>query len=395
MKRVKQIRFWVLVAGILVVVWLFFAWLRPVPELRAVPSVVQPTTSPATSLPWPAATQSALGAQGFGLLAANGAGTSAPMASLAKIITALAVLKQKPLALNQPGPTITLSSTDVDYYRAYLAAGGSVVAVTAGEQISQYQALQAMLLPSANNLAESLAVWAFGSMDNYLAYVNQYIKTLGLSNTHMADASGFDPGSISTAQDLVKLGLVALDNPVLSQIVSQDQANVPIAGTVHSTNWLLGTDGIIGIKTGNTDQAGGCFLFASNRTVSGRQVTLVGAVLGAPNLNNAIADGRTLADASDSEFELDNSVKAGQVVGSYTVPWGGKVSVAAKKDLAILAWKGQKISLKENLDKLSAPVSTSKQVGSIVATIDGQSVSTQVVLDKAITKPSLSWRLFH
>ena len=100
----------------------------------------------------------------------------------------------------QQGPTITLSASDVALYNAYVAQQGSVVPVAAGEQISQYQMLQAIMLPSANNMADSLAIWAFGSLDAYATYANNYVARLGLSATHIgSDASGFAPNTISSA----------------------------------------------------------------------------------------------------------------------------------------------------------------------------------------------------
>src|SRR5207245_1841316 len=117
---------------------------------------------------WPAYGQAGIGAAGYGLLSVAGAQTAAPIASVAKVMTALAVLSQKPLELNQQGPTITITEEDVASYENYVTQGGSVVRVDSGEQISEYQALQAMLIPSANNMAFTLSRWAFGSTDNYL-----------------------------------------------------------------------------------------------------------------------------------------------------------------------------------------------------------------------------------
>ena len=111
-------------------------------------------------------------------------------------------------------------------YDNYASQDGSVVVVSEGEQISEYQALQAMLLPSANNMADTLAVWAYGSMDNYLAYANNLATSLSLKQTHLADASGFSAQTVSSASDLVELAQTAMNDPVLTQIVSQRQADI-------------------------------------------------------------------------------------------------------------------------------------------------------------------------
>lgn len=267
MRRQLKTRSLLPIALLAVIGWGIFALLRPTPTLEPHYAVINPISTKAVSLPWPDAGQGAIGAVGFGVLATNGSQTAVPMASVAKIVTALAVLKQKPLVLDQQGPTITLDDTDVSYYQSYVSQGGSVAKVVAGETLSEYQALQTMILPSANNMAESLSRWAFGSPDAYIKYANQYVQALGMTQTTVADASGFAPQTVSSAKDLVQLGLAAMNDPVLAQIVSQSQASEPVVGNIKNTNWLLGSDGFVGIKTGNTDQAGGCYLFASDQTV--------------------------------------------------------------------------------------------------------------------------------
>lgn len=368
---------------------------RPLPDLQPQTQPITPVSAQQIALPWPSTGQAAVGADGFGILAATKTQQATPMASVAKIITALAVLKQKPLALGEQGPTITFDSTDVSYYQSFIAQDGSVAKVVDGETISEYQALQTMILPSANNVAESLARWAFGSPEAYYAYANQYVKTLGMSQTTVADASGFAPATTSTANDLVLLGQAAMDNPVLAQIVSQTDATVPVAGIVKSTNWLLGTDGFVGIKTGNTDQAGGCYLFAANQLVGKQTVTVIGAVMGVPSLAAAVTSGKALADAAKADFSEVTPVKAGQVVGSYKLPWGGTVPTVAQKDVSTLAWNGSKLTPLAALNRLKAPVAVNAQVGAVYLR-SGQKVTTVPVITKqAIPRPSIWWRLLH
>lgn len=110
-----------------------------------------------------------------------------PVASLAKVITALAVLQQRPLQVGEQGPTINLTEKDVAIYSDYIRKNGTVTYVEPGEQITQYQALQAILMVSANNLSDSLVIQAFGSMEAYVAYANQMLKNLGLTKTTVAD----------------------------------------------------------------------------------------------------------------------------------------------------------------------------------------------------------------
>src|SRR5882672_4752534 len=229
-------------------------YLRPLPVVTANAASLSSQLGTPT-IAWPAVGQSAVGAIGYGVLANSGEQSKIPTASVAKIITALTVLKAKPLKLGEQGPSITISNADVALYNQYVAASGSVAKVAVGEQLSEYQALQAMLLPSANNVADTLAIWAFGSLKAYKAQATQLVEELGLTQTTIGDdASGYSPSTVSTAPDLVQLGEAALQNPVVAQIVRQHSAVLPVAGTVTNADTLLGTNGIIGIKVGNNNQ---------------------------------------------------------------------------------------------------------------------------------------------
>lgn len=386
------------VSVVIVLVLAIISYARPLPKVQAQSTLPALPASSKVSIPWPNYGQAAFGAVGFGVLATNGSQTSAPIASIAKTVTALSVLRKKPLTSGQQGPTITLDSSDVALYQKYLAENGSVVPVNNGEQITEYQALQAMLLPSANNIADSLANWAFGSQSAYLSYANNYVSSLGLSQTHVADGSGFSPNSVSSAHDLVILGETLLANPVLADIVSQSQADIPVAGTVNNVNWLLGSGGVNGIKTGNTDQAGGCFLFSAKRSVGNQQVEIVGAIMGAPDSSSpsqAIEASQNIIDGSNNNFQVVHAVKAGQSVGTYKAKWGVSSSVVAKSDLSVLIWNSTQPAAAVKLDKLSAPAAQGKTVGSITLKIGQKSQSVPVVLQQKIASPSAFWRIFH
>ena len=370
-------------------------YFRPLPAIEPATSLSAPVTPAPSQLAWPAYGQAALGAKGFGLLATSGAQSAAPMASLAKVITALVVLRQKPLAVGEPGPTLTLSANDIDYFNHYYSLGGSVVKVAVGEQISQYQMLQGLLIPSGNNLADSLAVWAFGSLEAYLTAANQYVKALGLGQTYVADASGFSPSTASSAADMVKLGLTALDNPVIAGIAAQPEANLPVAGTVHSVNALLNHNGIIGIKTGNTDQAGGCYLFAAERLIDQKTVTVVGAIMGAADLGGALRDSLSLLEFSQANFVNQKIIRANQPVAIYKTPWGTQVPVVAQRDLSILVWKGQSVSQMASLQPLKTPSSKGSIVGTLNILVNSSTENTPAVLGEDAPKPPWTWRLLH
>jgi serine-type D-Ala-D-Ala carboxypeptidase (penicillin-binding protein 5/6) len=350
-------------------------------------------------LNWPAQGQSAVGLVGLPTLEMHGAETPMPTASTAKLITALMVLQEKPLQPGQQGPTITLTAADVALYNNYAAQDGSVVQVQAGEQISEYQMLQTMMLPSANNMADSLAIWAFGSLANYQQAANPYLESLGLVTTHVgSDASGLSPTTTSTAHDLVQIGELAMQNPVLAQIVGQSTASgIPVVGNIKNVNSLLGTDNIIGIKTGNSDQAGGVFVAASQVTINNKPVTIVTALIASPSLFQSMKDSLTLMQSAQNNFSTVPVVQANSVVGSYKLPWGGRINAVAGKTLTTSIWNGSTPSPKVSLRKIPSRTSAGTAVGSVTLPKSALSsqVSTPATLQSAPTKPSTTWRLKH
>lgn len=371
------------------------SFLRPMPGAQASSLVVgQPDGS--APLVWPAGGSAAIGIEGYGPLAAAGSAAQRPTASIAKLITTLALFEKKPFKQGKPGATITLTQKDVALFEHYYAIGGAVVKVEAGEKITQYQALQAMLLPSANNMADSMAIWAFGSIDHYVTYANTMVKRLGLSGTVVADdASGMSPHTLSTARDIVRLGELTMQNPVVAGIVSQKSANIPVQGTISSANARLGLDNIIGIKTGLTDEAGGCFLFAAKETLAaGRQVMLIGVVMGAPSLPQAFKDTTALVHSAANALITETIVKKGDQVATITTPWMASAPVYATDDLTIVTFKG--LGYKPGLRLASlkpADAAAGSSVGNLDVRVGTYTASTTLLVNQAIKGPTTLWRL--
>lgn len=381
---------WIYVAAIttmLVVAYVLLMLLLPAPKPTislAIQSGPLDTGAP-SDISWPDTGNAAIGAIDYGVLASNNAAQPTPTASVAKVILAMAILREKPLKLDETGPTITLTDQDVAIYNAEIARNGSTVPVQAGEQLTEYQALQALLLPSGNNMAGSLANWAFGSEQQYIGYTNKLLGDMGLAKTRVADASGYSPDTVSTPEELVKIGIEALKDPVIAQIVSQQQAVLPVVGTVHNTNVLLG-QGYSGIKTGHTDQSGGCLLFSTKRQISGQDITLIGAVQSLPDMPLTFPAATAIIDTSAQNFIRAVGATANETIGTMTVPWASPVSIAAQKDIAQVVWSGT---------KLQRDVSAHPGLAGTVGQIKVGSLSTDLVLQSTIPAPSPVWRLTH
>ena len=211
-------------------------------------------------------------------------------------MTAYLVLRDHPLRLGEDGPTITLTDADVADTDRRRGQEESVVSIAAGEQLTELQALQALLLPSANNIAAVLARWDAGSVDRFVARMNAAARSLGMTRTRYTDPSGYDDATVSTAADQVRIVDRAMRLPVFASIVATPSATLPVAGTVHNTDTLLGHNGFVGVKTGSTAAAGGCFAFRAIRWIDGKRTTITGVVLGQPG-DDQVAAGLAAADA--------------------------------------------------------------------------------------------------
>jgi D-alanyl-D-alanine carboxypeptidase (penicillin-binding protein 5/6) len=221
-----------------------------------------------------------------------------PMGSVTKVMTAYVVIMAG--GLNR---MITVPPGITAYDKKYDA---STAGLRPGEKLTALQLLYAMLLPSGCDAAYTLAAAYGPGLAGFVATMNATARKLGLKRTHFTDFSGLpDPGeysTYSTAHDLVTLGIDAMKLPGLRTIVATRAYRVAaghgqLAHTWRNLDPLLGKyPGAIGIKTGFTNAAGQCLLFAARRG----STTLIGVVL------HSSSDGSDVyAAASDAAAMLD------------------------------------------------------------------------------------------
>ena len=368
-------------------------YFRPLPALTAQPELAaQRALGTAPRLPWPRQGSAALWMDGYGLLAAQGDPAPRPIASTTKMMTALLVLEDHPLAPGQPGPTVTITAQDVSDYQQDAGQDQSVVPVTAGEQLSELQLLQALLLPSANNIAEVLAQWDAGSREAFVAKMNARASALGMAHTHYADASGFSPQTVSTPADLLTLGVTAMGDPVFRQTVALTEATLPVAGVVYNVNADLGKEGNIGIKTGSTDEAGGCFVSATIEPVGGAPRVVYAAVLGQERLDEALSATRALSRAAAASFRQTQILGRTDIVGTLTTAWGTAVALVPREEVAMLAWPGMTLKARLQLDPVHAPLPAGSKVGTLTLELGEQTQQVEVVTTAPLDPPSWQWR---
>ncbi|GGO65725.1 D-alanyl-D-alanine carboxypeptidase [Nonomuraea cavernae] len=199
-----------------------------------------------------------------------------PVASLVKVMTAYVVLNEAKL-----GDRITVTSADV---RHAVANGATTAALAKGERLTVRDLLYGLMLPSGGDAANALARTYGPGKTAFVAKMNAAARRLGLRDTWYTNADGLPApaGGHSTAVDQVRLAKAALANPTFRTIVAREKHVVPRtslhrAHTWRNTNKLLQrAEGVLGVKTGYTREAGFCLLFAGER--GGRQV--IGVLLG-------------------------------------------------------------------------------------------------------------------
>jgi D-alanyl-D-alanine carboxypeptidase (penicillin-binding protein 5/6) len=374
-------------------------WVRPLPAdtLRTV-GVRLPGASP--SFAWPSTGEAAASAEGIGVLGQVRGTQSVPIAGLTDVLTAYVILSDHHLSPGDDGPMIPVTAPTLTAFQAGQAGQQSEIPVTAGESLTELQALEGLLIDSGADMATLLAVWDAGSTDAFVTKLNAAALKLGLSATHITDPSGVDPATTSTAEDLVRLGEAALSVPVLQQIVSLGQTSVPIpmAPVVYNLNFDLGQDGIIGMKTGSDSSAQGCYLVAAQLNVGGKTVTVVGAVLGQPG--GGLGPNTAAVDAGDalvkSVFAALHSFTVftpGQQVGQVVAAWGSNAPVTVAQPVSIIGWPGLTVTIAARPAALHGALPTGATVGTLRASVGGG--SAQVALRTAGPLPAagLWWRL--
>lgn len=338
------------------------------------------------SFVWPTQGKAAIGTLDGGLKATYGSDDRVPTASMAKVITALVVLEKGPVEDN---PIITMTESDVELFRQTIANNGSNLYIEVGEQLTIRQMIEALMLPSANNIADSLVRWAFGSQENYRASAEEWLKENNLHSTTIgADASGLDPGTTSSMSDLFEISRLALHNQTLREVMAMESTVFPVVGVVQNTNSLLRDNaGYIGLKTGNSIEAGSCLMFASTHTIDGSESTIIG-VLSGQEFGNVFNAARALTQSAVNNL-VGHKIPAGTVVGAYQVPWGGEVEAKTVDNLTGVIWKDENPSIKVTLNDLTAPVYDLESIGAV----DFNGETTAVTLNGVLSTSNLSWRI--
>ena len=352
----------------------------------------------APALSWPAGVQSAIVIPALGVTAQSGPEVAEPIASVTKLMTARVVLTDHPLSVGAPGPTITITPNDVTLDEEDAQSGQANIQVATGEVLTEYQLLEGMLVHSASNFADLLAIWDAGSISAFVAKMNSTATSLGMTQTQYFDASGYLAQSVSTATDQLKVASMDLANPVFGQIVDMPAVTLPVAGTVESYTPLVGTDGVVGVKSGFTTAAGGCDVLALLEGVHGVPVEVLAAVIGehvgTDVITDAGMDALSIARPAASSVQFVDIAPRGSRVATASIP-GHSVSVVARSDLAVIAWPGQRIT--ESLHVARRPRAGAPagwRVGSVTIRVGPEKFQLVVRTAKRLPSPTFLQRVF-
>jgi D-alanyl-D-alanine carboxypeptidase (penicillin-binding protein 5/6) len=253
-----------------------------------------------------------------------------------------------------------------------------------------------MLILSANNVADISANWAFGSIDEYKKYANEMVDRIGLKSVNVDDASGFSPSTVGTAEDLVKLGDYALKNPIIAEIVSQESIDLPDGTSKINTNAFLNynNNGVIGIKNGLTDEAGGVLLAGAIRQVEGKKLVIITAVMGSEKYFDSQKDAVGLIEPTVDLLQHQAEIKAGSSAGYLNVPWIGKVPIIIKNDIKMDSFINAINKAELNVRPINSPKNKGDNVGTLVIyNSDGTAITTDLAVDKDIQKPEPYWKI--
>ncbi|WP_437056125.1 D-alanyl-D-alanine carboxypeptidase [Streptomyces sp. enrichment culture] len=398
---VRRVKIWTPLVILLLIVFAVVQSMRSLPQptldLTAQESFTFEGGKP--QIPWPSSGQAALDVQGIGTFGSSGDQKPVPIASVAKVMTAYVILRDHPLKSGADGPKIKIDQVAEDQSDA---GQESTVDVTAGDSITQREALQSILIASANNVARLLARWDAGSEEAFVKKMNAAAEDLGMSNTTYTDPSGLNNTTVSTAVDQVKLAKDAMKQPAFREVAAMMSYD-DYKGTNHS-NWnqLVGHNNVVGIKTGTTTSALGNLVFAAKKEVDGETRTVVGAVVrqpagGADNtiLGAALDSSDKLIRAAQDALESSTIVKKGTVVGYVDDGLGGRTPVVTTQDVKAVGWAGLTVKLTFDADEVPHTAATGTKVGSLTVGDGGTSgaVKVPVALQEELVEPGFADKL--
>ncbi|MFF9705132.1 D-alanyl-D-alanine carboxypeptidase [Streptomyces griseofuscus] len=395
----RRVKIWTPLVLLLVIIFAVVQTLRPLPSPTLALTAKDSYTFDGgrVNLPWPSEGQGWMDGDGIGTMGNFGKQTPVAIGSVAKTMTAYIILRDHPLKPGQEGPKIKVDAT-AEKEGGYNKSGESTLnTVHAGDSLTEKQALSAVMIPSANNIARLLARWDAGSEAAFVQKMNATAKQLGMTGTTYTDPSGLKETTVSTAQDQVKLGRAVVKIPALVAITSAASWTDPTGQNWPNYNSLPYWIGAIGIKTGTTTAAGGNLLFAARKKVGGQTVTVVGAILGQhkPSILDTVNEvSKTALLGAEHALTSAKILKKGDVVGYVDDQLGGQTPIVVTQDVTAVGWSGLKVKLSFAAGTVPHTAKAGTQVGTLTVG-DGSTagVKVPVALQQDLAEPGFGAKL--
>ncbi|RUQ97544.1 D-alanyl-D-alanine carboxypeptidase family protein [Labedella endophytica] len=325
-------------------------------------------------------------------LAVAGDTEPVPMAAATKVIAALVVLDEHPLAASDEGEVVPITSADFLSYRDYQAAGARTVTVYTDDQWTERGMLQALLLGSSNNHADTLVRWAFGSVDEYLVAARAWLAENGLDDITLADATGLSEESAGTAADLSVVAALALQDPAIDSILTSEVDGLPSRRGIENTTTYLPELGITGVSRSYTDAAGICLLFRVSVEVGDETYHAYGAILRQADWDSLEASVRALVEQARTAVVDEPLVDVGTPLVSIKTPWGETVTASAGSSVSAPHWSLGTPLVRTTVEPVEAS-GPGTVVGSVEVTAGGRTETAPLKLDARLQDPGVLWRL--
>ena len=329
------------------------------------------------------------------LVAAAADDAAAPIGGAAKLVTALVTVDSLPLADGTGGPDIPIGAEDYSTYLRYEREGSRVLQVSPGELWSERDVLRAVVLASSNNHADTLATWAYGSLDNYVREANGWLEEHGFADLRVADATGLSGENVGTATELARLAAMVLADPALGPMFTGDEG--PLAADerrIPDVIAHLDGDGIRAMSRSYTDEAALSFVFTSEITVADEARRMVGAMTGVDDyetLDPAVLAAVESMQAASAPVEI---IAAGTSYGEVESAWGDRAQLIAAAGRTDAAFGAAPDAATVDVEPFTT-AAAGRQVGTVTVRLGERDISSALELDGAIRDPGPIWRLTH
>lgn len=375
----------VLVALVGGATYLVFA---PLPAIASDDAAIASSPVAEAQVAWPASGAAAFAIEGVeGASGATG-DAAVPMASITKLATTLVVLEQRPIETGE-GADITIGAEDVAFMQTAFDEAAPYYPVRTGQTVTQADLVEASIVASTANASMTLARWGFDSIDAFLVAADDWAQRNGLTTMVIADAAGLSLDSVASPADMVRLGELALADPIVGAAMRQRSVSIAGLGVQPSTNPLLGVSGIDAGKTGALFVSGRNLIVSATATVDGQPLRAVVVVAGQVSEDDRDAATIALVDSLWQNVQTREVLPAGTVVATSSAAWGATSDATTDTALSTLAWVAQPLEVVVDVEPVRTGVG-SMEVGTV--TVAGTELSTTVTAPR-VAEPELLWRL--